>query len=517
MKATRRHTFAITALLGLAAAPGVWALVPGGGPKKSDCYLEYDGLDDATAGRFKGKAQYQCTDGASCDGDGQENGSCTFNVAVCVNQADSSLPQCTPQVVTSFPKNSAGLEVTSVTNVSTALCGAFTPITVAANKRQRVALRGLAPLGRPKADVDVFFLRCVTGTVDKCPDNSANGPKQIELDVRNDVDGETCPQDLDNGVAGYSHNFPNNAGLNLKVCLAGCDNSSNPICDASLRVGKDSVNGRFFGPPLPLIALGTPVCVVNRYNTGGTLSGGKVDVSTGEVGASSSPVTVPLFSDVFITSSQTAPCPTCDNGRCAGGARSGASCTVGGRILIANKIQNVSVDCPPSGNPQGTLTINLPLTTGTSTKDGPSPCGNARQGCGGTTTFDADDNCGAGTCNGTCNTTIDKDKGTGVNQYCCSNNLDLPCFPTAGDTGIGKIERTGQRTVPLPAWTSDKATYPKVGTGCTNLAATFCEAATTSNIVDCVSSGLPGPGALILSGRLCWEGNNGTACAALPF
>jgi hypothetical protein len=78
----------------------------------------------------------------------------------------------------------------------------------------------------------------------------------------------------------------------------------------------------------------------------------------------------------------------------------------------------------------------------------------------------------------------------GIAQLCCQNNPNKSCHPTAtGEAGF--IERVGRTQAATPA--APDPTFPKCGAD-TVLAATFCEAATTSNTINGVA-GLPGPGA----------------------
>src|SRR5262245_42898321 len=73
--------------------------VPGGGPAKTDCLVEFDGLAPASADAKR----LVCEDGdPTCDTDGSVNGSCRFLVRACFNVADPALPQCTPTDVASF-------------------------------------------------------------------------------------------------------------------------------------------------------------------------------------------------------------------------------------------------------------------------------------------------------------------------------------------------------------------------------------------------------------------------------
>ncbi len=490
-------------------ASSAHALLGGGGSKRTDCFIEFDGLTQT--GIVRGKPLVDCEDGASCDGDGVVNNSCEFNLAACAFVTDPELPECSPQALIAYQKNNKNLPLPAL-GTREQTCAEFTTLTVPVTpprKRTRVTLAGVG-IVNPKRDVNRILLHCSESVrPQQCDDNPLGGPKQVNLRILNSVGGQTCGQDLDNGVTGDSHNFPNVAGGVTKACLTNCDNVSDSVCDALASTGKDTINGIYFGAPLPLIAVGTPVCVVLRFNDTQTVNG-TVNVATGEIPL----VNVHLFADIYVTSDPGNICPRCSGsafgsrGKCVGGRRSGASCTVGGEVTLAGDPYTLASDCLPSGNPQGTITIDLPLTSGTSSLDGPAPCGNAAAGCQ-TSNFNADDQCQSGTCTGDCSGTADS-KG-GKNQYCCSGS-GRPCYPTASNTGIGRIERIGHPVVPLPAWDTDKDTYPKTGTECGTLAAVFCEPRTTSNLVDCVSAGLPGPGAVLLGGNDCWIGNNGKTC-----
>jgi len=244
-----------------------------------------------------------------------------------------------------------------------------------------------------------------------------------------------------------------------------------------------------FGPPLPLLASGIPTCIVNRFATP-SITGGTSNVQTGETHGD-----LHLMSDVYVTD-PTQVCPVCsgkgvgDTGTCNTGRNSGRACRTDAIMDVVSgattRHLNVSADCTPSGNPAGTLQLTLPLTTGTSSTSS-ATCGasvaNSCVGgtCGATCTGNA---CVATTPDGQC---IDI-KG-GVSQACCSNNTQTPCFPAGADA----IVRTGDTTVPSPAWPDP--TYPKHGDA--TLVATFCEGATGTAAVDIVT-GLPGPGTLIL-------------------
>src|SRR4030095_15820099 len=139
-----------------------------------------------------------------------------------------------------------------------------------------------------------------------------------------------------------------------------------------------AVNGATFGAPLPLLASGVPVCVVNSF-TGSKITGLTADMSNGAIMGGR----VNLRSGVFLTSA-TQVCPRCSGsdvgqaGTCDSGGRSGRACTTSGVVNVANaagnKTYTLSPDCPPSGSPAGSIPIGLPLTSATSTLSGAPPC-----------------------------------------------------------------------------------------------------------------------------------------------
>jgi hypothetical protein len=69
------------------------SLIPGGGGAATDCMMEWriTGLSPALGRNGLPLPKQSCMDGASCDGDGLENGSCTFHVSACLNVPDSRL------------------------------------------------------------------------------------------------------------------------------------------------------------------------------------------------------------------------------------------------------------------------------------------------------------------------------------------------------------------------------------------------------------------------------------------
>ncbi len=492
--------------LGLTFGPAPQAAathVPGGGSKKADCYSEFDTQGDTITG-----VVVQCTDGSSCDSDGAANGACVFTVALCVNQTDVS--GCTPMPPLTKVKVTPRGILTPPADLSGATCGANASITVPLKGRKKnhpgkkIIHVVAKSSGKPKVDTDKLVLKCnpphgstTTTTMQFCVANPQGGPDEADFST---ADSGT---DLDNGWTGISHNFPVDPRASLKVCLSGCDASTNPVCDLMGAVGAGSINGATFGPPLPLIAQGVAVCVINRFQT--TPVTGKLNVQTGEV-SDTTPIQVNLFSDVHLISDHTNVCPRCStgsapqygaSGTCSAGPNRGKRCTVESIVTVAESqgspTYGLSAACPPDPAAKAaTLDIRLALTSGTSTLPGPKPCGES-----------ADDNCGATPCAATCTgaacvshdasgNCIDS-KG-GISQLCCNGSTSTPCYPTAGG---GAIVRTGKPDPPAPVWPDP--TYPKTTTGGI-LVTTFCEAATGVGTIDNVT-GLPGPGALILPGK----------------
>src|SRR5215831_17824313 len=116
----------LVAVLTLAAAPAA-ALVPGGGPAKTDCWAEWQ-VTTPERGPDHGQVGVDCQDGdPRCDVDGPGNGTCTIGVSVCLFESDG----CTPQPVTAvkLPRKARalGLQAPATTpSVTTPTCGPAT-------------------------------------------------------------------------------------------------------------------------------------------------------------------------------------------------------------------------------------------------------------------------------------------------------------------------------------------------------------------------------------------------------
>lgn len=494
---------------GLMAASADAAVV--GKKPETACYGVWEGVD-LTVNR-----DVDCVDGDACDGDGTVDGKCVLGLQACVNAKD--VEGCTPLALTKFTMSKSlqrvkkfvttplGLptDLSAPTEESPPSCGTPGLIELPLkkngakpSKRFTVKMTAKSDAKGPlKKGVNKIRMRCMPNTTPPvCADRGPGVPKQLSFVVPN------YGTDLDNGWLGLSHNFPVVEGASLNFCLDGCDATTNPTCTATGSVGDNSLNGTTFGAPLPLLTASVPVCIVNEYAEPITAT---YDLQTGDMTGS-----VKLNSGVYITNA-TEVCPRCvsstgalgSTGTCSASSRSpGRSCTVEGAIRVENATGNknytLSSSCLPSSPRSGTITIGLPITTGTSQLDGAIPC----PGPGGVPA--KSDNCGAGTCNATCTgdacvTVRDGqciDIKGGISQLCCSNQTSTPCFPSAVAPNV--IERDGLAVQVEPAWPDP--TYPKTASDSV-LAATFCEASTSSLQVDAVA-GLPGPGALLLTGSV---------------
>jgi hypothetical protein len=489
MKATVpqwRRLIVIAGVLGL-AEPAL--TLAAGDPTAKECLV---GLEDEQERVLD--ETVSCRDGdVECDADGVENGVCTFRVRACVNLPN--VPACRARELRRFKALPRRLGITVTPIGSASVCGAYADVSARLRKngttagRARVLTRVRGSSGRSAVDVDRTIFVCQPPPpcdVCGCPENPDGGPSELRLTVG------TTGNDLDIGSTGRSHNFTNVAGATLRYCLSACDAGSNPVCDATGFTGQGSTNGATFGPPLPLFSASVAVCVVNRFEDSTIRA--VVDVRSGAFDAQATPLR--LVAETYQgTASQV--CPRCVNGHCDSGRNAGGQCRPGGRVVVndppnvVDDAYDVSADCLPSAvNAIGAPEVVLPLTSGraslTGSAAGSLPCpGQARH-----------DECGSGSCTVDCSGKPDP-KG-GINQTCCSSGGGLPCFPTDPDTG-GAIVRTGSVAPPTPAWPD--RTYPKASDG--TLAAVFCVPTSGGIPVD-ATAGLPGPGALLLSGTMEW-------------
>jgi hypothetical protein len=515
----------IVLLLFVGAATDARALVPGGRKQRADCYAEWRVTTQELAG--KKRTRVDCQDGdPACDADATADGTCTFDVSVCVLQSDPAVPTCAPPAEVSFAVAPAGVEPPAVLNAPG--CGPASSIRVPAGRRGRrfrhtLTMTAVAPT-KPAKDADKLILRCLPGTstnptscarsAHPCPPNpnGSDAPNELVATIR------SSGADLDNGWLGPAINFPYAGGTRIQMCLSGCDATTNPVCETSVPFGEGTENENALGPPLPLFTAGLPVCAVVNFNPDlQPSSHGTVNLQTGEFSG-----TFNLKVGIYLTDEQQV-CPRCNNDRCVGGPRDGAACTVDGTMFVGqasgDKNFQLSKDCPPVTTLfAGVLTLNVPITTGTSTL-APQPGGTPQVPCvaqpgeppGFTPAADA---CGSGgqcvpTCGGLACVSMVPDPVTGqpvcvddkggLSQFCCSNKPATPCQPTRAGNPVGVVTRTGKAATGEGAWPDP--TYPKFIQGGVTVA-TFCVPASGSNSVDGLS-GLPGPGALVLPSDIC--------------
>jgi hypothetical protein len=489
-----------------------------GGSAKAGCYLVLKGIT-ATKG-----IKVECTDGDACDSDGAADGTCTFAPQVCVN--NTGIGSCTPTDVTSISQSGATLTLPAVPSTTTDDCAEPSSVTVPVvtkgngkKKPGKLKIKLIAQSsGKPKKDVNNAKLVCLPGSGSTtsttlpsgCPANgdpAAGNPNTVVSTTL------ASGSDLDNGWTGTSFNFPVVQDLQVLACLSNCDKTTDPICDVTGPTGPGSSNSPTLGPPLPLVAGGVAVCVVNNFATQGPNGfTGTANLQTGETN-----LTIALKSDVFITD-RTFVCPRCETGTCSGGPNKGKACTVHGTTTVSetfasNKIFKLSRDCPPAQDQfLAQLDIQLAPTTGTVTTPGTGgskPCRDQESkgvpaqddACGGTKCASAPGNCTGGSCvarvpdpTNAANLICVDSKG-GLSQNCCNGQTAVPCHPTfTGGPGITRTGKPVSTPTPTP-WGDDQ--YPKTAEGVV-MVSTFCEPPTGTGTVD-ITSGLPGPGAVIFN------------------
>jgi len=203
--------------------------------------------------------------------------------------------------------------------------------------------------------------------------------------------------ELDAGWKGTGHDAELPVGSSLALLLGNpCTNSGSCeiigttgtrrcLADAAIVCDSDAqcanAGGRcrrFFGPPLPLTAGGTPACVLSYFEEDLT---GTFDFDSGALVASAR-----LRSRVHFGETLSAPCPRCgapgtgvrvgDTLTCSSGRHKGCACTV---EAVSQEFGGLSSDCPPdvTNNISGVgLAIALPeITTKTTTMTATLPCG----------------------------------------------------------------------------------------------------------------------------------------------
>jgi hypothetical protein len=346
------------------------------------------------------------------------------------------------------------------------------------------------------------------------------------------IEGQGDQADLDSGWTGIAQNqtVVNKGSLTVALDCHGNTKGSCGACDvsgpiASTTVVNDhrcssdtsatcSADGDcsggtcafFFGAPLPLSSGGVPACVVSRV-TASITGTANPDTGSGES-------TATLISSVFTGIAVDQPCPRCSGsgfnqtGTCSGGPRDGMACTVHG---TTPQFGNTSFDCPPNpGANIGNLNIALNPTTGTSQLQPNQTCtsipfnGKACY-CQGQKQANACDDAQCTDPNGTGGTC----EGGPFDQFCSIQKFrgclqDSDCPSGAGNCQGAPVVRpcSGQTDANFNITNA----LTRIGTPSTTtptLASTFCIAATSSSAVN-TAAGLPGPGGLVLPGKVCY-------------
>lgn len=209
-------------------------------------------------------------------------------------------------------------------------------------------------------------------------------------------------------------------GIDTSTGYCRCANNPTIICDEALAADFDDCGGNtcqcFFGPPLPLSAGGTSVCVTNifRDDIRGTAN---VDAGSGEAVA-------PLSAVVYGSITTAVPCPYCGGTCSVGGAdcgsnagcqfKCGASC-VGGTSI--GRQCNENGDCDGGGTCTGQTCLGGPANGTACTLD--SECSAGTCSVGGAITPNDDIN------DGLC-------KGGDRNGLACDANAYSGDFPAPG-------------------------------------------------------------------------------------
>src|SRR5262245_14117843 len=150
---------------------------------QNECLLSFKGVpSDATNG-----GSVTCDDcNAACDTDGvnMPNKACTFNIAVCVNQAGAGCTAADIKKV-SVKKTSGSCKLTGLKptpNGTSSVCGAFTGVVVKEKKKGKKAGKckivvSTKSKSKPKQqDKDTLLLTCTPQTAATCPTTTTTMP-----------------------------------------------------------------------------------------------------------------------------------------------------------------------------------------------------------------------------------------------------------------------------------------------------------------------------------------------------
>jgi hypothetical protein len=94
--------------IALCAPSASGVVVPGGGPKRTDCLLELSTTTGQPFPAGKSALGATCADGDACDPDTTRNAACRYSVSLCVNMTDPALPGCTARDLKSVKVKATG-------------------------------------------------------------------------------------------------------------------------------------------------------------------------------------------------------------------------------------------------------------------------------------------------------------------------------------------------------------------------------------------------------------------------
>lgn len=167
--------FSTFALTGAAIADCPDCPIKGGGDVTTDCHSELGSNElHLNAPYYKpampkpGK-EVRCMDGdAGCDLDGVANNSCTFDVDLCLHNADPSLPTCTPATVTAVAVSGKTTDFPGLATLQTAVNGLLPASTNTCTTGQSVVvpLKGPNSKGDYKATKFSFKTTATAGVAD---------------------------------------------------------------------------------------------------------------------------------------------------------------------------------------------------------------------------------------------------------------------------------------------------------------------------------------------------------------
>src|SRR5262249_17341927 len=104
------------------------------------------------------------------------NSSCTFRVAVCIDQQDPNLPECHPPSSLQKLHPNPRLDGAVPSPLEGSVCGTFVDVPVRSDKKRgmlRLNVNATAPKGtNPRRDRDTFVLKCLARTSPCSPTTS---------------------------------------------------------------------------------------------------------------------------------------------------------------------------------------------------------------------------------------------------------------------------------------------------------------------------------------------------------